>query len=142
MRKLLPVLTIAAVALGGCSALGGKSQTLDEFAVARNAPLIIPPDYTLNPPAPGAMSGSAADSQGQAIDALFGGPAPRSAGESAILQSAGRDSAAPGARSVAGDPGTVVVDKGVVTQQVIAAPEGDGQAASAQTPQPQTPPQQ
>ena len=32
----------------------GKRQALDEFAVARNAPLVIPPDYSLTPPAPGA----------------------------------------------------------------------------------------
>jgi hypothetical protein len=141
MRKVIPLLVITAVALGGCAMFKGKSKPLDEFAVARNAPLIIPPDFTLNPPAPGAISGSAGDSQSQAINTVFGGPAPRSAGESAMLQSAGRDQATLGARSVAGDPSTNVVDKGVVTQAVIAAPAGDGQAATAEVPQ-ATAPQQ
>jgi len=40
-----------------------------------------------------------------------------------------------GVRSTVGDPNTVVVDKGQATQAIIAAPEGDGQDASAQTPQ-------
>jgi hypothetical protein len=132
MRKLLPVLVIASLALGGCGMFRGRGATLDEFAVARNAPLIIPPDFALQPPAAGTAAVSAGEVQGQAIETLFGGPAPRSAGESSMLDRAGRDAAAPGARSVAGDPGTVVVDKGPVTQQIIAAPEADSQAATAQ----------
>ena len=134
MRKLVPVLLIMSAALGGCSAFGGKSKSLDEFAVARNAPLIIPPDYSLAPPAPGTVSSSAADSQGQAVEALFGGPAPRSPGESSLLESAGRSGAAIGARSTAGDPDTQVVDKGSVTETIIAAPESGGDVATAQTP--------
>jgi PBP1b-binding outer membrane lipoprotein LpoB len=45
MRNAVPILMIA-VALSGCT-LFRKSQAPDEFAVARNAPLIIPPDFTL-----------------------------------------------------------------------------------------------
>ena len=135
MRKLTPVLLISAVALGGCSMFSGKSAPLDEFAVARNAPLVIPPDYTLTPPVAGTVGLSASDAQSQAIEALFGGPAPRSQSETSLLERAGRDRVALGARSVAGDPGTNVVDKGPTTQAIIAAPEGDGAVASAQTPQ-------
>jgi len=43
--------------------------------------------------------------------------------------------AQPGIRSNAGDPGTDVVDKGATTRDIIAAPEGDGQAARTSTPQ-------
>ena len=135
MRKLTPLLLVSAVALGGCSIFTGKSAQLDEFAVARNAPLVIPPDYTLAPPTAGTVGLSASDAQSQAIEALFGGPAPRSQSETSMLERAGRDRAALGARSVAGDPGTQVVDKGPVTQAIIAAAEGDTQDASAQTPQ-------
>ena len=135
MRKLCPVLLVSALALSGCASLfGGKSKTLDEFAVARNAPLVIPPDYTLTPPTAGTVGLSASDAQSQAIEALFGGPAPRSHSETSLLENAGRDRAALGARSVAGDPSTQVVDKGPVTQAILAAPEADGQDASAQTP--------
>nr|WP_245600317.1 DUF3035 domain-containing protein [Sphingomonas jaspsi] len=121
--------------LAGCGALRGKRETLDEFAVARNAPLVIPPDYSLTPPVAGTVSLTAQDAQTQAIEALFGGPAPRSASEAQILDTAGRDRAALGIRSTVGDPNTRVVDKGQATQTIIAAPEGDGQTASAQTPQ-------
>ena len=135
MRKALPVLILLpALALGGCSSLFGSSQakSLDEFAVARNAPLVIPPDYTLTPPVAGTVSSTAESAQSQAIEALFGGPAPRSQTETSLLESAGRDRVALGARSVAGDPDTRVVDKGQVTLAIINAPEGDTQTASAQ----------
>lgn len=137
MRKAHTALILVpvAIAVSGCSLFGGNRQQLDEFAVARNAPLIIPPDYTLNPPAAGTISTSAANSQAQAIEALFGGPAPRSQTEREMLDNAGRDRALIGARSVAGDPETRVVDKGAETQTIIAAPEGDTQDATAQPPQ-------
>lgn len=133
MRNSLFLASAAALALGGCAMFGGGTKPLDEFAVARSAPLIIPPDFTLVPPAPGTIGVSASDAQAQAVEALFGGPAPRSAGETSLLDNAGRDRAAIGARSVAGDPATIVVDKGTLTQAIIAAPPADGQDASAQT---------
>ena len=137
MRKALALtLVLPALGLGGCSIFGsGQPQALDEFAVARNAPLVIPPDYSLTPPVAGTVSLSAENAQAQAIEALFGGPAPRSAGETSVLDAAGGDRVATGIRSTAGDPETNVVDKGATTQTIIAAPEGDGQDASAQTPQ-------
>lgn len=134
MRKAL-IIVAPAILLGGCGVLSGKRSTLDEFAVARNAPLVIPPDYSLTPPVAGTVGLSAQDAQTQAIEALFGGPAPRSATETSMLDSAGRDRAALGIRSTVGAPDTRVVDKGQATQAIIAAPEGDGQDASAQTPQ-------
>jgi hypothetical protein len=133
MRKAVPILMIA-VALSGCT-LFRKSQAPDEFAVARNAPLIIPPDYSLTPPVAGTAGLSPADAQAQAIDALFGGPAPRSATETSLLERAGRDRAPVGIRSTAGDPDTRVIDKGNVTTAILNAPQSDGQVASAQVPQ-------
>jgi hypothetical protein len=134
MRKALLVL-VPAVLLGGCSMFGPKQKSLDEFAVARNAPLVIPPDYSLTPPVAGTVSMSAQDAQTQAIEALFGGPAPRSSTETSMLESAGRDRAALGIRSTAGDPDTRVVDKGAATQSILAAPPADSELASAQVPQ-------
>lgn len=133
MRKAVPVLMIA-VALSGCT-LFRKSQAPDEFAVARNAPLIIPPDYALTPPVAGTAGLSPQDAQSQAIDALFGGPASRSATETSLLERAGRDRASIGIRSTAGDPETRIVDKGTVTTAILNAPPSDGQVASAQVPQ-------
>ena len=68
----------------------------------------------------------------QALDALFGGPAPRSPVETSALDRAG--AAAPGIRSNVGDPATATVAKGRATRDIIAAPEGDGQAAQAVIP--------
>ena len=135
MRKTLVLLLLPAVALGGCSMFRSKaSATPDEFAVARNAPLVIPPDYSLTPPVAGTASNGPEDAQQQAVEALFGGPAPRPLSESMLLDEAGRDRAALGARSVAGDPGTNVVDMGSTTQAIVAAPQSDTDVASAQVP--------
>jgi hypothetical protein len=135
MRKLVPLIALPAIALSGCGLVGGRPQAPDEFQVARNAPLVIPPDYSLTPPVAGTAALTPQDAQQQAIDALFGGPAPRSQSESNLLDRAGRDRTTIGARSTAGDPGTRVVDKGPVTTAILNAPEADGQIASAQVPQ-------
>ena len=129
----LILVAIGASLLAGC----GSSSFLnrerpDEFAVQRQAPLVVPPDFALTPPAPGAprpAEGSAAE---QALDALFGGPAPRSAVETSALERAG--TADPSIRTTIGDPATFTVDKGATTRAIIAAPEGDGQDASAVIP--------
>lgn len=135
MRKLVPILALSALALSGCGMIGGKPRSPDEFQVARNAPLVIPPDYTLTPPVAGTAALTPQDAQQQAIDALFGGPAPRSQSEMNLLEKAGRDRALVGARSTASDPDARVVDKGPTTMAILNAPESDGQIASAQVPQ-------
>jgi len=132
MRNTLALLLVSAIALGGCA--HKKSSTPDEFAVARNAPLVIPPDYSLTPPVAGTVTTGPDDAQQQAIEALFGGPAPRPLSESMLLDEAGRDRAALGARSIAGDPNTAVVDMGGATQTIVAAPQSDSDIASAQVP--------
>jgi hypothetical protein len=133
MRKAIALtLVLPALALAGCSIFKPKTQALDEFAVARNAPLVIPPDYSLTPPVAGAISTTAETAQSQAIEALFGGPAPRSQTETSMLDAAGRDRVTLGIRSTTGDPDTRVVDKGQTTLAIVNAPEGDTQTASAQ----------
>lgn len=135
MRNAVLMVAVAAT-LGGCASgrgvFGGSGP--DEFSAARAAPLVVPPDFALTPPAPGQPRAQNGPSQ-QALEALFGGPAARSAAEAGALQAAGNDRASPGIRSSVGDPGTNVVDKGSVTRDIIAAPEGDGAEARATTPQ-------
>ncbi|HWK35860.1 DUF3035 domain-containing protein [Sphingomonas sp.] len=133
MRKALTLAAvgIAAVALTGCGNRGYDRARPDEFAVARQAPLVIPPDFALTPPQPGAPRPQDTGPANQALDALFGGTAPRSNSETSALNAAGRDIADAGIRSGAGDPQTNVVDKGSTTRDIIAAPEGDGQSARA-----------
>ena len=63
MRKALcSVLVIAALATSGCTVFRGRSAP-NEFEVARNAPLIIPPEYNLTPPVAGTAGISAGDAQ-------------------------------------------------------------------------------
>ena len=137
MRRLVIALgaTSVALLLAGCTSDPLNRARPDEFAVARQQPLIVPPDFALVPPRAGEPGAATADSRNQAVQALFGGPAPRSQVETQMLRDAGADRGDPGARSVAGDPGTSVVDKGTTTQQIITAPPGTGQEASVTTPQ-------
>lgn len=135
MRNLKSVILLAS----GCAMLaacGGSGifnrDRPDEFAVQRQAPLVVPPDFSLTPPAPGAPRPAEGTASEQALEALFGGPAPRSEIETSALDRAG--SAAPGIRSQIGDPGTNTVAKGRVTRDIIAAPEGDGPNAQTLIP--------
>ena len=70
--------------------------------------------------------------QEQVLQAMFGGAAQRSAAERAISTTPG--SADMGIRSSVGDPQTNTVNKGSITRDIIAAPEGDGQTAQAVIP--------
>ncbi len=131
MRKVLTALVIAAaVTASGCA--HRRSSTPDEFAVARNAPLIIPPDFSLAPPVAGTGGLTPNEAQQQAIDALFGGPAQRSPGETSLLDAAGRNDAQMGIRSQVWDPGTRIVDKGPMTVQILTAANANTNVASAQ----------
>ena len=124
-------LLLAGVAsLAACAHGGARGP--DEFAVQRQAPLSVPPDFALVPPQPGAPRPAEGTAAQQALDALFGGPAPRSAAETSLLQRAG--SPDEGIRSSVGDVATHTVDKGTATQAILKAPAGDGQVASAVIP--------
>lgn len=127
----LMALTGGALLLSACGGSGGlfNRQRPDEFAVQRQAPLVVPPDFSLTPPAPGAPRPSDGSTSQQALDALFGPPAARSGVESTVGNKAGL--AAPAIRSTVGDPATNTVAKGDITRDIIAAPQGDGREAQA-----------
>lgn len=137
MRKLIMIAGGLALAgsLSACGHKGYDRARPDEFAVARQAPLVIPPDFSLKPPSPGAPRPQDNSPANQALDAMFGGSAARSQGENAVLDAAGRTTADAGVRSSVGSPDTNVVDKGSTTRDIVAAPEGDGQDARTSTPQ-------
>jgi hypothetical protein len=128
------VLVLAGFALlGGC---GGGSLlhhgVPDEFAVQRETPLIVPPDFSLAPPKEGEPRPTTdANLQKNTLDALFGGPAPRSDVEKDTISRAG--DSAPGIRSNVGDAKTYSVSKGSVTRDILAAPQGDGREAQTGT---------
>ena len=131
MRKMMVAGVAAALLLSGCARGGVNRARPDEFLVARQAPLVIPPDYALVPPQAGAARPQDAASNAQTLEALFGGAPGRSAAERTVVSVAGGDSADRGIRSTVGDPGTNVVDKGATTRDIVAAPEGDGKDAKA-----------
>ena len=139
MRNLL-ILTAVGVVLTGC---GGKNKLSnrgpDEMAIARGAPLVVPPDFALAPPRPGAPRAMGVDSQAAAMEALFGPgvkPPPRSAAEQQLLDRAGAAAGDPAVRSQAGDPRTSTVNKGVFLQEILAAPIGarDAKIADVKVP--------
>ena len=129
MIRALPLL----LALTACGSGGGlfARGAPDELLSGRQAPLVVPPDYNLAPPAPGAPRPLAPDARTEAMRTLFPDAAPRSAAEQGILEQSGADRADPTARSTAGDPGTTVVDKGAFVKQVIDAPASAGDPAVA-----------
>ena len=130
MKKTASILILgaASLVLSACGSSGilGRARP-DEFAVQRQAPLVVPPDFALTPPQPGAPRPAEQTAQQQAEEALFGAPAARSDVEKNAISRAG--SSAPGIRSMVGDPGTNTVAKGSVTRDIIAAPEGDAREA-------------
>ena len=131
MRKSLTALAVVAiVTTSGCASMR-RSRSPDEFAVTRSAPLIVPPDFSLAPPVTGTAGLSPSDAQQQAIDTLFGGPAPRSPSEISLLDIAGRGSAEIGIRSTVWDPDTRIVDKGPTTLTILAAQPANSDIASA-----------
>ena len=130
-------LTRVAVLAGCASLLAGcgvsnlvNHAKPDEFAVQRQAPLVTPPDFALTPPQPGALRPSAHTGQDATLEARFGGPAARSNVENAAVNKAG--AADPSIRSTVADPKTSTADKGDVTRDIIAAPQGDGREAQTQ----------
>lgn len=131
MRKMTGVILLSASALllSGCGGSGLLNRSRpDEFAVQRQAPLVVPPDFALTPPAPGAPRPTDTSTASQAQAALFGSPQPRSAVETTLGNKAGQ--AAPSIRSTVGDPSTQTVDEGSVVRDIVGAPEGDGREAS------------
>ena len=91
-------------------AFGLGKRAPDEFAVVTKPPLVIPPDFSLRPPLPGAAAGpTSGAAAGEAKAALLGQGATAttesqaaagSVGERALLARAGADAAAPDIRAL------------------------------------------
>ena len=112
-RSVVPVaaLLMAATVLSACGgdvrqAFGLDRATPDEFAVVPRAPLTLPPDYALRPPAPGAPRPQEEATRTTARRTVIGGPDPApqlaAAGgaEQFLLQQAGADEAMPDIRQL------------------------------------------
>ena len=127
MKQAAVLASIAALALTGLTACGGVRATPDEFAISRQAPLAVPPDFNLRPPRPGSPRPQELEPQGQALEALFGPgvtlPA-RTPGEQSLLEGAGALNASLDIRSELTDDGTKVVDKGRLLKPLLDAQPG------------------
>lgn len=164
MAGMRPGLTVAVMGmlvlpLGACGGsvaetLGMGKRSPDEFAVVRRQPLIVPPDFDLRPPRPGAerpvgerpselaystLTGQAAGSTAGSAATGPGGATepPRSAttspGQSALLAEVGRVSTDPDIREeLAAEAGTASVDRALFTRimQEQPADTGAGQSPS------------
>ncbi|MGA9659785.1 MAG: DUF3035 domain-containing protein [Asticcacaulis sp.] len=103
------LIILAGVALSGCqsakNALGLNKVVPDEFRVVTKAPLVVPPDYALRPPAPGEPRPQELQPESAARQALLGqrDSVNRSAGEQALVAKMGADRADPLARYVVDD---------------------------------------
>jgi Protein of unknown function (DUF3035) len=144
MKNKLAVLGILGLipALSGCASIGNAGQALWDLDIRGNkasaqpvtsrvAPLVVPPDFALVP-AQAAAPRQQDGAQEQVLEAMFGGASARSGSETAVIRAAGTSEA--GIRTAVGDPQTNTVNKGSVTRDIIAAPEGDGQTAQSVIP--------
>lgn len=101
----LTLLTTAACAGGFREAAGLRKDAPDEFRVVSNAPLVVPPEFTLRPPVPGAKGPKDINAQQQAKNILFEkSPSTKSGGEtkaeSIFLSRAGASGANPDIQNV------------------------------------------
>ena len=110
--RSVAVLTLAASAALAVSACGSLKQgigltkvTPDEFLTVSTAPLTVPPEYGLRPPAPGQPRPQELAPESAARQILLGQrqAVTRSAGEQVLVAQAGGDRADPLARYVVDD---------------------------------------
>jgi len=109
--KRIVLAGVAMVALAGCSGMretfGLDRNSPDEFAVMSRAPLSVPPDFELRPPAPGMARPQEPSIRDQAATAVFGKEAAanmqdntETKGEEILLSKAGADKAMPDIRNM------------------------------------------
>jgi hypothetical protein len=108
-RAMIAASLLGTAGLEGCQsashALGLSKVTPDEFRVVTKAPLVLPPDYSLRPPAPGEPRPQELQPESAARTALLGERAAevRSDGEKLLVTKAGGDRADPLVRYVIDD---------------------------------------
>ena len=108
-RVIVATALVAAAGLAGCQstqkALGMSKVTPDEFRIVTKAPLVVPPDYALRPPAPGEPRPQELQPESAARNALLGQreAEQRSDGEKMLVAKAGAEKADPLVRYVVDD---------------------------------------
>lgn len=117
-------------------ALGMSKVTPDEFRVVSKAPLVVPPDYSLRPPAPGEPRPQELQPEYAARAALIGqaNAAGRSQGENLLVAKAGGDKADPLVRFVVDDEtGDLSHKDKSFADSVMFWRKGSGASAAAQS---------
>ncbi|MEM6850409.1 MAG: DUF3035 domain-containing protein [Pseudomonadota bacterium] len=135
------LLAIASAA-SGCSSVGnalgvGKNPP-DEFAIVTKAPLVMPPDFALRPPRPGAQRPQERRPSERAQVALFGDLIDSGAlttGEEILLQKAGAPLAEPDIRKVLNAEASALTSKSrnFSDRVVFWRAEGDGGPPRSET---------
>ncbi len=132
---LIAVLAAAATA-SGCGTVsrivGAGKQSPDEFRVVTQAPLTLPPDYSLRPPRPGEARPQELDADAEARAALFGEEVGVAAtqGERAFVGAAGADAVDPSIRDQIDYEGQGVVRRSEGFVDRLLAFGGSGAAPS------------
>lgn len=139
---------LAASLLAGCTSFrdmaGLQKKSPDEFAVTTKAPLVIPPDFNLRPPMPGAPPTNQLDPTANAEQALFNNADPQTVAagmrgnytmaEKLLMANAGVQNADPGVRAkIAADSRTLQNANRSFTDRILGAsatPE-DGRPVNA-----------
>jgi hypothetical protein len=114
----------AAAATSGCGtlsrAIGAAKTSPDEFRVVTQAPLTLPPDYSLRPPRPGEPRPQELGPEAEARAALFGTDVATgsSQGERALVTTAGAEAVDPSIRDTVDFEGQGLVrrDEGFVNR--------------------------
>jgi hypothetical protein len=142
VRETLRIAALSGIALSliGCESIreaaGVTKQPPDEFAVVTKAPLVIPPDFNLRPPKPGAVPTNQTSPTDSAQAALFGEdpatvaaaiPGNYSPGERALLANSGGASADPNIRKqITADAKSMEATEDSFTDELLfGAPEPD-----------------
>jgi hypothetical protein len=136
-RVIVATALLSAVGLAGCtstrSALGMTKVTPDEFRVVSKAPLVVPPDYALRPPAPGEPRPQELQPESAARNALLGrrDAENRTDGEKLLAARAGADKADPLIRYVVDDEtGDIAHKEKTFADRVMFWKTGDAAAPS------------
>lgn len=139
--RLALLATGMALATGGCGiskALGDGKNAPDEFAIATKAPLVVPPDYSLQPPRPGESRPQELSPSERAQQVLLGdaSSAPPTLGEQALLQKAGALSADPNIRNLlnAENGGRAEKDRSLANQLIFWKFAGGGDVDDSAAP--------
>ncbi|NWG47318.1 MAG: DUF3035 domain-containing protein [Alphaproteobacteria bacterium] len=107
------------LSLGACSsvgsALGITKDPPDEFAIVTKAPLVLPPDYTLKPPQPGAPRPQEETPANRARSLVFDSAGRTASGvssaEATLIARTGADAANPDIRRVITEETTALLEK-------------------------------